>query len=95
MDAVTIIKVIKILLIVLGGITVVWGIYDMFGDGQQNSSGLKKIMGGVAFAAVAGFVLTWAEGEIASAMSQAGVSGGTISVHIMTDMIASRIGGFF
>ena len=41
MDAATILKILKILLIVLGGITVVWGIFDMFGDGQQYSSCLK------------------------------------------------------
>ena len=57
MDAATILKILKILLIVLGGITVVWGIYDMFGDGQQNSSGLKKIIGGIAFAAISAFIL--------------------------------------
>lgn len=74
MDAATILKILKILLIVLGGITVVWGIYDMFGDGQQNSSGLKKIIGGIAFAAISAFILTWAEGEIKSAEAAAGIS---------------------
>lgn len=75
MDAATILKILKILLIVLGGITVVWGIYDMFGDGQQNSSGLKKIIGGIAFAAISAFILTWAEGEIKAAEAAAGISG--------------------
>ena len=75
MDAATILKILKILLIVLGGITVVWGIYDMFGDGQQNSSGLKKIIGGTAFAAISPFLLSLAEGEIQNAGRPAGLSG--------------------
>lgn len=78
MGAVTILSVLKILLIVLGGLTVVWGFYDMFGDGQQNSSGLKKIVGGIAFAAIAAFVLTWAEKEIASASAAAGITSSVI-----------------
>ena len=86
MDAATILKILKILLIVLGGITVVWGIYDMFGDGQQNSSGLKKIIGGIAFAAISAFILTWAEAEIKDAEAAAGISG-----HVMV-MIGRFLG---
>ena len=86
MDAATILKILKILLIVLGGITVVWGIYDMFGDGQQNSSGLKKSIGGIAFAAISAFILTWAEGEIKAAEAAAGISG-----HVMV-MIGRFLG---
>ena len=78
MVAVTILSILKILLVVLGGITVVWGIYDMFGDGQQNSSGLKKIIGGIAFAVISAFILTWAEKEIASASTAAGITSSVI-----------------
>ena len=52
-----------------------WGIYDMFGDGQQNSSGLKKIIGGIACPAISAFILTWAEGEIKDAEAAAGIPG--------------------
>jgi len=74
MGSTTMLSILRILLIVLGGLTVVWGIYDMFGDGQQNSMGVKKIVGGVAFASISGFLLTWAIKQVSDAEAQAGIS---------------------
>lgn len=73
MGSETILTVLRIFLIVLGGFTVIWGVYDMFGDGQQNSMGIKKIIGGVAFAAISGFLLTWAISEVGKAEAEAGI----------------------
>lgn len=75
MQSTTILTVLRVFLIVLGALSVIWGIYDMFGDGQQSSMGIKKIVGGIAFAAIAGLIMTWAISEVGKAESQAGISG--------------------
>lgn len=73
-----ILSVLRILLVVLGVLTALWGVYDMFGDGQQNSMGVKKIIGGVAFAIVSALVIQWAITEVGKAESAAGIEGAKV-----------------
>lgn len=91
MDVTGILQVLRTMMVVMGLVTLAWGVYDIFGEGQQTSMGIKKIFGGVAFAIIAGLVLTWAIGEVQSV--QAGIGGGggggssggsTISVIVQT-----------
>ncbi|WP_020072473.1 hypothetical protein [Faecalispora sporosphaeroides] len=73
MQSTTILTLLRIFLIVMGAFSVIWGINDMFGDGQQSSVGTKKIVGGIAFAAISGFIMTWAIKEVGAAEAQAGI----------------------
>ena len=63
-----IMTMLQVFLVVVGGITVIWGIYDLFGDGQQSSVGIKKIIGGIAFAAISYFIMTWAKTQLGSSL---------------------------
>lgn len=84
--AVTIIRVLEILLVVVGMASILWGVYDMFGDsGSQSSVGVKKIFGGIAFALIAFFVMEWAMKEIAKAETEAGFT--TTSTKITENII--------
>lgn len=69
LDVSAIMKALQVFLVVVGGITVVWGIYDLFGDGQQSSVGIKKIIGGIAFAAISYFIMSWAITQLNSSVS--------------------------
>lgn len=80
MQSTTMLSIVRVFLIVLGGISAVWGISDMFGDGQQSSAGVKKLIGGIAFAAISGFMLTWAIQQVGAAEAQAGISGANIVI---------------
>lgn len=75
MQSTTILEILRVFLIVLGALSVVWGVSDMFGDGQQSSGGVKKIVGGIAFASLSGFILTWAIQQVGAAEAKAGISG--------------------
>ncbi|MVB10826.1 hypothetical protein CAFE_15240 [Caprobacter fermentans] len=66
-------EILQTFLLVLGGLGVVWGIYDMFGEGQQNSMGVKKIVGGIAFAAISWFIMASAIKNVSSAEAKAGL----------------------
>lgn len=74
MQSTTILSLLRVFLIVMGAFSVIWGINDTFGDGQQSSIGSKKIVGGIAFAAISGFIMTWAIKEVSSAEAQAGIA---------------------
>ena len=69
LDVSAIMTALQVFLVVVGGITVVWGIYDLFGDGQQSSGGIKKIIGGIAFAAISYFIMSWAITQLNSSVS--------------------------
>lgn len=69
LDVSAIMTALQVFLVVVGGITVVWGIYDLFGDGQQSSVGIKKIIGGIAFAAISYFIMSWAITQLNSSVS--------------------------
>ncbi|QNO18893.1 MULTISPECIES: hypothetical protein [Caproicibacterium] len=73
MDSVVIMKILQIFLTVFGAIIAIWGIYDMYGDGQQNSTGIKKILGGASGAAIAFFLMQWAIQQVQTAQSMAGI----------------------
>lgn len=83
-------QVLRTFLVVLGVLAVIWGIYDMFGDGQQSSMGVKKIVGGLAFGSLAYFFMTWAIGQVTSAESQAGISG-AINLPVLIHSISGLI----
>lgn len=68
LDVSTIMTMLQVFLVVVGGITVIWGIYDLFGDGQQSSVGVKKIIGGIAFAAISYFIMNWAKTQLGSSL---------------------------
>ena len=76
MDATTLLSMLRVFLIVLGGISVVCRIYEMFGGGQQSSSGIKKIIGGIAFGTISAFIMSWAITEIGNVSSSAGLQPG-------------------
>lgn len=67
--------VLQVFLVVLGAMGVIWGIYDMFGEGQQSSMGIKKIVGGLAFASISWLLMQWAITKVGAAESKAGLSG--------------------
>jgi hypothetical protein len=75
MQSTALLTILRVFLVVLGALSVVWGIYDMFGEGQQGSVGIKKIVGGLAFASISWFVLTWAIKQVGAAEAQAGIKG--------------------
>lgn len=68
LDVSQIMTMLQVFLVVVGGITVIWGIYDLFGDGQQSSVGIKKIIGGIAFAAISYFIMNWAKTQLNSGL---------------------------
>ena len=71
--AVTALKLLQVFLLILGGLVLVWGIYDMFGEGgNQSSVGVKKIVGGIAFMVISFFLMTWAVGQVEQAEADAG-----------------------
>ena len=67
----SLLQILQTFLIVLGVLGVIWGIYDMFGEGQQSSVGIKKMIGGIAFAAIAYFVLNYAIKNVSDAETKA------------------------
>lgn len=67
-------EILRILLGVVGGLTFLWGLSDMFGDGQQSSMGVKKIVGGIAFGAISYFILTQSINSVKSAEAKAGIT---------------------
>lgn len=69
LDVSAIMRALQVFLVVVGGVTIVWGIYDLFGDGQQSSVGIKKIIGGIAFAAISYFIMSWAITQLNSSVS--------------------------
>lgn len=69
LDVSAIMTALQVFLVVVGGVTIVWGIYDLFGDGQQSSVGIKKIIGGIAFAAISYFIMSWAITQLNSSVS--------------------------
>lgn len=69
LDVSAIMRALQVFLVVVGGVTIVWGIYDLFGDGQQSSVGIKKIIGGIAFAAISYFIMDWAITQLDSSVS--------------------------
>lgn len=71
----SLLQIIQTFLVVLGILGVIWGIYDMFGEGQQSSVGVKKIIGGIAFAAVSYFLMNYAIKNVSAAEAKAGISG--------------------
>lgn len=64
----------RVFLIVLGILAALWGFYDVWGEGQQSSAGVKKIVGGIAFAVVSGVAMTWAINSISAAEAKAGIT---------------------
>ncbi len=69
----SLLEILRVFLVVMGALAVIWGIYDMFGEGQQNSVGVKKIVGGIAFAAISWFIITWSISQVKSAEAKAGI----------------------
>lgn len=88
MTSSTVLEILRIFLIVLGGMSVIWGVYDVFGDnGSQSAVGSKKIIGGIAFMAISGFLMTWAINEVKKAEDKAGVSKAYISEESVTKSV--------
>jgi hypothetical protein len=90
MNSTDMLTILRDFLMALGGFSVLWGFYDMWGDGQQNSVGLKKLIGGIAFAALAYFIITANMKQISAAESKAGISACynlPVIVHRMTGLI--------
>ena len=69
----SLLKILRDFLVVMGALSVIWGIYDLFGEGQQNSVGNKRIVGGIAFAAISWFIITWSISQVKSAEAKAGI----------------------
>ena len=73
-----IMSILRILLVVVGIISAAWGIYDLFSDNSAQSGGaIKKIIGGLAFAIIIYFVMSWAMNEIGRAGQEAGMTTNT------------------
>lgn len=75
MNSKSMLEILQVFLVVLGVLGVIWGIYDMFGEGQQSSVGVKKLVGGLAFAAISWFLMSWAISKVGTAESEAGIKG--------------------
>ena len=72
-----ILTVLRVGLVVLGFLSVLWGIYDCFGDSSSQSSvGVKKIVGGIIFAALSFFIMTAVMKELDTALSEVGMTTG-------------------
>lgn len=74
MDSKALLEILQVFFVVLGVLSVIWGIYDTFGEGQQSSVGTKKIVGGLAFAAISFFLMTWAINKVGDAEAKAGIA---------------------
>lgn len=74
MGATTVLELLRILIMVMGGVVVIFGINDVFGDGQQTSMGIKKIIGGIAVILIGYFIMTNAINQVKDAAAKAGVS---------------------
>ena len=70
----SLLQMLQTFLVVLGVVGVIWGFYDMFGEGQQSSVGIKKIIGGIAFAAVSYFLMNYAIKNVTAAEAKAGIT---------------------
>lgn len=71
---VTVMSILRIILVVVGIISAGWGAYDLFSENSaQSSGGIKKIVGGLAFAILMYFIMTWAMDEIKKAGQEAGM----------------------
>ena len=69
---ITILEILKYLLTAVGVLTVAWGVYDMFGDnGNQSSMGVKKIIGGAAFAIISFVAMQLVVSNVQDGISQA------------------------
>lgn len=66
-------EVLQVFLVVLGAIAALWGIYDLFGEGQQGSVGVKKLIGGIAFATISGILMQYAITKVGAAEASAGI----------------------
>jgi hypothetical protein len=74
MKSTTLLTILQTFLMVLGALGALWGMYDMFGEGQQTSVGVKKLVGGLAFAALSYFIMKAAIQNVSSAEAKAGIS---------------------
>lgn len=70
----TALETLQVFLIVLGVLAALWGVYDMWGEGQQSSVGVKKLIGGIAFAVVSGITMQWAVNKVGAAEAKAGIT---------------------
>lgn len=71
MDGAQVLQLLRIFIIVLGGVSALWGIYDMFNDGGGAAAmGWKKIIGGIAFGVIGGIIMTWAINDVKSATAK-------------------------
>jgi|GEM_PF-2500895 MotA/TolQ/ExbB proton channel family. len=70
----TALELLQVFFVILGVLGVIWGIYDTFGEGQQSSMGIKKIVGGIAFAVISGILMQWAITKVGAAEAKAGIS---------------------
>lgn len=88
----TMLKVLQIFLVVVGIFSTLWGVYDMFGDsGSQSSVGIKKLIGGLAFACIAFFITEWAIKEVGKAEAEAGFAPTSVVQNIAESPTYPRI----
>lgn len=83
-------ELLRIFLVILGILGALWGLYDMMGGGQESSVGVKKLIGGIAFATISGIVMTWAITSVGSAEAKAGVTA-AILPHLIHGITLFRI----
>lgn len=84
-------ELLRVFLVVAGLLGALWGVYDNFGDGQQSSMGTKKIIGGIAFAVIAGVVMTWAVNQVKDAEAKAKLPGMRIPPAIVYQIPKGRM----
>lgn len=59
MDNIKVLEMLRVFVGCLGAIPVVWGVYDLFfGENHATSGANKKILGGIAFSAIAIGIMT-------------------------------------
>lgn len=69
---ITILEILKYLLTAVGVLSIAWGVYDLFGDnGNQSSMGIKKIIGGAAFAIISFVAMQLVVSNVQDSINQA------------------------
>lgn len=93
MDATVILSMIRVFMVAFGGIIIVWGVYDMFSEGQQASGGIKRIVGGIAGIIVSIVIMTYVIQEVEKAQNAASIpsEGGTTLSGMIVPYIQPRL----
>lgn len=85
-NVIVILEAIKYFITAAGLMVVAWGVYDFFSDnGNQSSSGVKRMLGGIALAAIGFIAMQLVINNIKTGLDQANSATAAIGMMIGGD----------